>query len=304
MDLRARCLEAVGKGVLPTKLTYCGEAAVAYDQLARHRGYESLVMAVDNEVAAIRALPPPAASSICDLGSGNGLHAVALMRGCAERGLPVRRYLALDISPRLLAIAELEVHAALPDVEVAAAEWDFEESVTAAIRRWRRGAPALIVMLGLTLGNVEDPRRVLANVRRSVEAGDMLLLGVAAAPSEPGLALAAYRSREFMEAALAPFVVLGLDADDLAVDVWWEPGCVRAAVRACRTVRFPGSAVVLNRNSRVTVMQSRRFRPDEIEGLAEAAGWRVAGETRLDAVGHLTVTLVATARPLQRQPDR
>lgn len=294
VSLRTRCLEAIGGGVLPTKLTYCGEAGLAYDRLARREAYRGIVMAVGDEAQATRsALPQARHCSICDLGSGNGLHAVALMRACAAAGLTVRRYLALDIAPRLLAIAEHEVRTALPEVEWSAEVWDFEEAPTTAIRRWRDG-PTVITMLGLTLGNVEDPGRVLTHVRCSVEDGDVLVLGVAAAPSDPRRALAPYVSPEFTEAALAPFVKLGLDAADLAVDVWWEAGGVRAAVRARRTVRFPGSAVVLERNSRVVVLQSRRFLPGEVEVVATAAGWRVAGEPRLDAAGHMTVTLCAS----------
>ncbi|GAA2018385.1 hypothetical protein GCM10009839_13200 [Catenulispora yoronensis] len=283
----AECLES---GYVPLKFAYTGSAALTHDRLARSTGYQQVIGQVRNEVSvwrrAVGDVDRPL--RIVEIGPGNGVHSDSFLRGLTV-DRPAGRYLAVDFSRTLLDIALSQIRAGCAsDLSLRGEVWDIEEGPTAAIENWRDDdEPVTLCLLGNTLGNVEDPISVLANIAFSARVGDMLLMSVtlASRPQDDSLMLAPYETEVFQAAVLEIFAMAGvpLDAIRLTLDV--VDDAVVGTINVTRDVVLDDTKLVPGRPIRCFV--SRRFVISDVEAILAAAGWAI--EHEVDSGGHLVV---------------
>ncbi len=282
---RAMVLGCITEGALPLKFAYAGSGAHAHDDLARSAAYRDVVGSVRLESATLRGLEVPVSAirQIAEVGPGNGQHTTAFLGELTTAGYTCERYLGLDFSQTLLKIAAVRLSRSLRDGPAISVDlWDIEQAATGKIEEWRTGEnPVLVCVLGQTLGNVENPSAVLANLRQSLRPGDLLLLGLA--PRLPGASpetyLAPYRSAVFRRAALEPLRAVGIDLRHIDFRLRYEDDTViaDAIIRA----RFNADGVTLEPGHVVRCFLSRRFNPEAVAALLRENGW-LARRAELD----------------------
>ncbi|MER5262722.1 hypothetical protein ABTZ99_11655 [Actinosynnema sp. NPDC002837] len=214
-----------------------------------------------------------------------------------ERHL-VSRYLGLDFSARLVDVARSRLAPRLPEA-AAFGTWDMERRPTDRIEAWRGPGTALVLLVGNTLGNVEDPVDTLRNVFDSCREGDVLVLGLYVAPPEGTDELPVYYSAEpIRDMIMEPLRAAGLDDSDVTFTSRFVDDEVVVNARLNRDVRPLG--VPLSRGEKLRCFRSRRFRPAGVREVLRGTGWEVVEHDVDAAIGHMVVTARRTASASSR----
>lgn len=291
-NLRTAYLQAARQGEVPLKLAYCGPLANAYLNLIG-AGYEEEPSAnFDLELSLLTDLPYQRPMVCIDVGVGSGVRASDLLREMHRRGIRVSRYIGLDISAPLLNATATRLAVRHPSIPVTTALWDFESGPTEIVHQ-RSGAADPVyfaAMLGLTLGNVQDPLAVLSNIRRSLPPDGWLMLGLGSPLSDHQRMLSPYQSFNFQRAAFAPLKWLGIDASDVTLELIYCDQSILGTFRVLRRIQIPASDMVFDSGTRITFFRSRRFTLTDVEQLARSSRWTLHSHA-LDEFGHLTVLL-------------
>ncbi|WP_341716686.1 L-histidine N(alpha)-methyltransferase [Micromonospora sp. FIMYZ51] len=288
-------LKAIRVGQVPLKFAYAGSAARTHDAYARSADYLSMLTSAQQEADALVAADVLAAGALAlvEIGPGNGGRSRAFLDRLANRGRPCQRYLALDFSETLLGIACARLARFAGDrMSVDSQVWDIEHGTCRDVERWRVGPdPVVGCLLGHTLGNVERPVEVLANIYDALRTGDVLLLSVALGTADcpaPEAVLAPYRSAEFRAAALQPLLAAGVAETDLDFVLSWRDEAVVGEAVLRRPVPLDGCR--LPAGHRIRCFQSRRFRPRDVIVAVGEAGWQVRDAVQPPGGTHLVVT--------------
>lgn len=291
-------LSAIADGEIPLKYAYTGNGAADHSDLSRSSTYRRAAWSLSGEAQLpSRAIVDRPTIDFCDVGPGNGAHAALLLRREELSGSRVSRYLAADLSEGLLWRALRTLGRAIPGGMVQTTVWDFEGGTSDDVRTWREAAPAtakvVFGLLGLTLGNVIDPVRVLRNIRESCRQDDSMLVGVAV--EMPGShsddVLAPYQTEAFRRAASAPFYRLGLQEGTFDFEIWRHDGDVFAGILVRHEATL-SDRTSFRSGQRIVCFRSRRFTTDRLESLLRAGGWMEAARTG-DSGGHVTSLLAA-----------
>ena len=131
----------------------------------------------------VGAVPGPVL--LVELGSGDGQKTRLLIEAliASQGGL---EYLPVDISESAVQVSSRALLLAYPDLRVNAYVGEYHSAMAEIHRKGTRGLRTLILFLGSTLGNLdpEERRALLTDIRRLLEPGDALLLGVDLKKSE------------------------------------------------------------------------------------------------------------------------
>jgi Histidine-specific methyltransferase, SAM-dependent len=296
-EMRETYLLALSRGTVPLKLAYLVKPAEA-QRLMDLPGYQANTWSLLDEAKLVsEAVSKDGVPGLCYLGVGGGVHLVKLIAECQRRGTRITRCMGVDVVPDYLVSTARRIRDEIPKLEFTPYEWDFEEGSTEAVKKWRNipasPAPLVLTLLGLTLGNVESPARVLRNIRESCETSDALITVVAVARGTRMEMLAPYTSKAFAEATLAPVAALGLPRDSLRTRVWWDGDSIVSEVEVSRRIEIANSGKVLLPGETFRVFRSRRFSVRSFASLVRSAGWRIRLRPSVDAAGHLIARLDA-----------
>ncbi|MEO3773438.1 L-histidine N(alpha)-methyltransferase [Micromonospora sp. B9E7] len=291
---RRAALAAIHAGRLPLKFAYAGSAAHTHDAYAATDDYLSMLASARHEAEALlaaRALTA-GALAVAEIGPGNGKRSSAFLDRLTSLGHPCRRYLALDFSATLLAIAcHRLAHFANGQMSVDSHVWDIESGASESVERWRPGPePVVVCLLGHTLGNLECPSAALANIRASLRPHDVLVLSVVVGrPDEPeATVLSPYRCPEFRDAALEPLRAAGLPEVDLDFVLRWRDGVVTGEAVLRRPGVLDGTEVPAGH--RIRCFQSRRFNYPDVIAAVREAGWLIRDAALAPGSHHLVIT--------------
>ncbi len=195
-------------------------------------------------------------------------------------------YVPIDISPDALNAAAASIAEAYPRIEVAPMVGDFLNlAPLPELGRGRRVG----FFPGSTIGNLEPDQAVafLANARERLGPSSLFILGVDLV-KDPAVLVAAYDDAQGVTAAFNRNLLVRanreLDADfDLEAfehRVVWnaERSRMEMHLRAKRqtVVHLGGTAIPFEAGETIHTESSRKFTPDSLTAMAEAAGWRVA----------------------------
>jgi len=258
---RNEFIDHLARRILPLKFAFAGSATLTYDQFGLSSGYQQVVDATVPEVEALLSVlrknpTTRVVRQICEVGPGNGIHTRAFLRQLHRRGIDPARYLGLDFSLTLLHLAASRIPHELP-LQITLKTWDFERHPSLAISKWRKPEdPVLVLLLGHTLGNPEDPVRALRNLRQSCTTGDYLLLSVALHTNSVTVdeVLAPYQTEAFRLAAIEPLRIVGLPTRGIAVDLTFTGRTVIGRIKVPCSSAILG--VHLKKNEIITVFRS------------------------------------------------
>ncbi|MEV4724776.1 L-histidine N(alpha)-methyltransferase [Micromonospora humida] len=275
------------------KYAYAGSAAYTHDAYARSDDYLAMLVSARQEAEALldSGILDPTATTIAEIGPGNGRRSGAFLARLADGGRPCRRYLALDFSATLLSLACARLtHSAGAAMTVDARLWDIECGSSDQVERWRPAdGPVVSCLLGHTLGNVDSPAAALGNIHAGLRPGDVLLVSVLLRCDEgTATTLAPYRSQAFRAAALEPLLAAGIAEADLGFDLSFHDGVVTGAAVLEREVVVDGTC--LPAGHRIHCFQSRRFSCSDVTGAVAQAGWHVRDVVTEPGGVHLVVT--------------
>jgi dimethylhistidine N-methyltransferase len=117
----------------------------------------------------------PAGAKVIELGSGSGAKTRSILEAMADGGRPPL-YAPIDVSPAALAACVRELSGV---AEVEPVQDSYLDGLCRASAARRTGERWLLLFLGSTIGNFQrdQAQRFLADVRRRMLPGDLLLLG-------------------------------------------------------------------------------------------------------------------------------
>jgi len=181
----ARDLEL--RSMINVKFTYRGIGAENWDQFYNGQyGGEKYKVPVWTEEVLNYYLKLVAAKlleydevNVIDLGCGNGKPIIKFLAKLKEI-VPVKRYIAVDISQELLDIAKDNVKKSVPGLEYFTFKKDLEKDrlgeIFATGREDGKKVINLITILGVLLPNTYDAEVILKNIQKSMNANDVLLI--------------------------------------------------------------------------------------------------------------------------------
>jgi L-histidine N-alpha-methyltransferase len=294
LDAEAAALRELREGLsrtppeIPCKYLYDDAGSALFERITRLPEYfptrteTALLLRSARDI--VEAAGGKALSDVVELGSGAGSKTVCLLEAAlALGGRP--RYVAVDISAQALQRTR-EILSEQPEVSVEQVLADYTQPFT--LPRKPKGGRRLVLFLGGTIGNEEDPSAIalLTRVREHLDAGDLLLLG-ANLVTDPALIHAAYNDAEGVTAAFnrnllrvvnavagsrfdpslfdhhAPYVV-----ERRRIEMW-------LIAREALEVHLGriGSTLRLGRGEGIRTEISRRFVRDEILRIVDASGF-------------------------------
>lgn len=229
----------------------------------------------------------PGPLRVIELGPGSGKKLHVLLDGIGKSALSACA--AVDVSPTALVCTQAEIASVCGDRFDAIADV-YRQGLRCALSRRERGERALVVFLGSNLGNYERAEAIefLGDVRRALEPGDALLLGLDLVKPEEEL-IAAYDDALGVTAAFDKNLLVRInrelggcfDPDCFRHEARWRPQQqriemhLRTEIPHTVAIRGAGIDVHFNRGESIWTESSEKYRLDELAPLARMAGFRL-----------------------------
>ncbi|HEU4517014.1 MAG TPA: L-histidine N(alpha)-methyltransferase [Steroidobacteraceae bacterium] len=245
---------------------------------------------------------------IIELGAGDGRKLAALLSG-RPAGLAPQRVDLVDISPAALESAA-RAAAAVDATRVVQHHATYENGLEAASGAGPRGR-ALVLFLGSNIGNFNPPSAdaLLGDFAHALRPGDALLLGADLVKPE-GELLLAYDDPLGVTAAFNLNLLvrlnreLGADIDPAGFEhraVWNERKSrieMHLVSRREQAVKIPGAGIemTLKAGEAIWTESSYKYRPEQIRGVVERAGFTAAAQWQ-DARAGFALTLCQLRPP-------
>jgi L-histidine N-alpha-methyltransferase len=274
---------------VPVRYLYAGSGARKHRSFAEDYADEYLDGRAEHEVCTMASVLDPAAvpGQFCEIGPSNGVHTAQVLDRLSDSGFPVTRYLGLDFSAQLIDAARSRLTSQLPE-KAAFETWNMELRPTDRIEAWRGPGPVVVLLVGNTLGNVEDPAETLRNVFGSCREGDVLVLGLYVALPETADELPAYYSKEpIRDMILEPLRAAGLGDCDMTLTSRFVDDEVVVNAQLTRDVRPLG--VSLFQGEELRCFRSRRFHSTDAREMLHGTGWTAVTHDVDASIGHMVV---------------
>jgi hypothetical protein len=285
-------------GVLPLKYAYVGSAARTHAEYAKRSSYLNITRAIDCEIATLSAAQT-SYDCMVDIGCDSGAHLASLLDRMPERMLKKEfRILLSDFSQELGEGARAFLSTKYDRVQFK--RWDIETSTCAVMRIMGDRRRTCCLLLGGTIGNVENPFETLCNIRLSLPDESHFLISfltISANPTQQEIATvtAPYETPEFLPHLLEPLRYVGIPTEGIATELSFDAhlmGVVAHAYLDDASRRAIAQLAARRSGPRkLRCFLSRRFDPETIRALTKRAGFEVVCEAS-DNAGH-TVMLLA-----------
>jgi dimethylhistidine N-methyltransferase len=269
---------------LPCKWLYDSEGARLFEAITRLPEYyptrTEMRILTESGPAIAKAVGPGAA--VVEFGPGDGAKAVQLL---SILEAPVA-YLPVDIAPEWLEEAASRVASAFPGLRLRPVVADFARPFDLAGRA-EGSATHLGFFPGSTIGNFEPREAVdfLRRARTTLRAGARMLLG-ADLVKDPAVLEAAYDDAAGVTAAFNLNLLARLnreagadfDLGGFRHRALWNAGEERVEMhlisQRAQAVRLGGRTIRFAAGETIHTENSHKYRPERLQALAEAAGWR------------------------------
>jgi L-histidine N-alpha-methyltransferase len=291
---------------LQSKYLYDALGSSLFDAICRLPWYRitrsetALLAAHADEV--IRALGETK-GTIVELGCGSGEKLLLLADALTRRGASALVHL-IDISSQALEQTEQRLHGHR-HVSVVGHWSTYEEGLRTAVLSRQKGSTMLVLLLGSNIGNFDQPAafKFVERIRRTLEPGDLLLLGADLVKPERELLLA-YDDPLGVTAAFNKNLLVRINAE-LGADFDLQSFSHRAVwnrqerrvemhlvSRADQTVRIAARdlTVRFRRDEYIWTESSYKYEPDGIVDLGATAGFATRDQW-IDAEARFALTL-------------
>ncbi len=293
MDLTERqqyeLLAAISaRGEIPMKFVYLGAGAHRWDAIYRHDEHGAGVTSEEGQLmmthikSLLRAFEHAEGVNLVDLGCGNGLPALEILKHLRQEGFSVN-YVPVDFSQEMLKLASKNITQALSDISITELSLDFEsESLASQLLNVKQKTkfPNLLINLGNTLGNYVNVEGTLTNFLQSMALDDYLIIGNGLINDRnPQKILRGYTDVEpIKQAVTAPARELGLFDDSDDYQVLWNSVQRRIEIRIelnqDRTLSLAGQSTTIEKGDQILVAQSRKYTETSLTKILSRVGFR------------------------------
>lgn len=241
--------------------------------------------------------------TIVELGCGSGEKIVMLAEVLQARGGSARVHL-IDISSQALEQTEQRL-TRLEHVSVVGYQSTYEDGLRTAAAARNADDPMLVLLLGSNIGNFDTPaaRAFLQRIRRTLQPGDMLLLGADLLKPEPDLILA-YDDPLGVTAAFNKNVLVrvnrelggNFDLDAFRHRAIWNASEQRIEMHlvspTAQRVTIPSSGVTIDfaPGEHIWTESSYKYDPAQIQDMGGSAGF-IAFRQWIDPEAAFALTL-------------
>ncbi|HEX4774382.1 MAG TPA: L-histidine N(alpha)-methyltransferase [Candidatus Saccharimonadales bacterium] len=274
------------RGEIPTKFIYLNGGEQLWDKVYAQRSKNDgmadreLDLLLSHMTSFANVFSDSKGVNLVDLGCGNGLPAVAIIKQFLDRNFKVN-YVAVDISPEMIKLATSKVHQEFHDLDVKSLLVDFEkESLTDELLNIKQQShfPNLLIDLGNTLGNHSNVASVLTNFLESMALDDYLLIGNGLANDyNPQRILESYEGT-VKDLVTHPAKLLGLYSNEDQFKFIWNANKNRVEGRihlnSPKSVVLANQAVELGSDEELLVMRSDKYSESSITKLLSEVGFR------------------------------
>ena len=221
---------------------------------------------------------------IVEFGSGDGSKTISLLKTFTAHGRKFT-YIPIDISQDVLEDLKQNVHSVLPDLPIEPLVGDYSEISKKASHK-----PALLLFLGGNIGNYPRTEAIdlLQSFAKNMRAGDKIVVGMDLR-KDPHVIKLAYDdphgiTRDFNMNLLTRInreLEANIDLDKFGFYCHYDP--ISGGVRSYLYSKFEqqitsvvlDSTFTFSKNELIWTELSQKFSFDEIDDLAEAAGFKV-----------------------------
>ena len=293
------------RGEIPVKFVYLGEGAQLWDAIYNDTDHgggitNSEAELMKSHLGSFRQVFQDAGGlNLIDLGCGNGLPAIEIIKSLQEANLQVN-YVAVDLSQEMLNLATTNIKNALPELNIIQLQMDFEsESLASKLLeiKQRTKLPSLLINLGNTLGNYVNVNSVLTNFLQSMTTDDYLIIGNGLVNDQnPQKILSSYTDI-VKQAVLTLPKQLGIFTDEDDYLVLWNVSNHRVEGRiklnSEKEVTIAEQNIKLEVGDEILVMQSRKYTESTLTKLLSGVGFR----TELLTTNHNRSYVLAMIQP-------
>jgi hypothetical protein len=292
-------IKALSGTAVPGKFAYVGEAAVTYNAHALTREYGQVTRSVADESSLLLSVwgqELDSVTTLVDVGPGNGLHGVAVLRRLLATAswLP-REYLAVDYSSQMAELAKHNIKHLASRIQANSIVYDIENPLLrAAASPLPAVSDSAYLLLGNTIGNVESIPQAIQGIRDLAGKGARLLVGCALFGEYRNTEsyLAPYQMGTYIECVLRPLLMIGVPRRAIAFSVEFDPNARTIFTLARFKEQFSTTVlnerVVVKAGSIIRCSMSRRFLPGEIPDLLNRLNVTVLGMAEDLPNGHGT----------------
>jgi uncharacterized SAM-dependent methyltransferase len=234
-------------------------------------------------------------STFVDVGPGNGLHSVTLLRRLSSTASwRPSQYFAIDYSRHMADLAKRNVKRLIRGIEVSSILHDIETAFMDASPFRPNVFDSIYVLLGNTIGNVESISQTIKGVRSLAGSGARLLIGCALFEKFRSTEshLKPYQMNTYRDCVLHPLRMIGVPRRTIAFSVEFDSNTKTISTLARLREDFQASilddTVTVKAGSTIRCALSRRFLPGEIPSLLEQLNVTVLGMTEDLPNGHGT----------------
>jgi L-histidine Nalpha-methyltransferase len=277
---------------LPPWLFYDEAGSELFEQITELPEYYltriERVILETNAVAIIEEAAGASRLRFTELGAGSAEKTRVLMKAALARQRSLR-FEAVDVSPTALLVAQARIEREIPGVQVDLLEMDYTNGFE--LDPCDRGERRLVLYIGSSIGNFEpdEAARILRKVRKQLDDGDGLLLGVDLVKNE-GALVAAYNDAAGVTAAFNKNVLVRLNQElgsDFDLDLFthralWNETFSRMemhlASNTVQLVRFAALnwEVEFGAGETIHTENSYKYRPGDAAAMLAEAGFENA----------------------------
>lgn len=274
------------RGEIPVKFAYIGEGAVLWDAIYKDPVHSSGINNSEMDLMTshiesfLQAFKHAGGVNLVDLGCGNGLPAIEIIKKLREHGLSVN-YVAVDLSREILDLTTKNIKEALDDLPITEIQIDFEnESITSKLLNIKQATklPNLLINLGNTLGNYVNASSVLTNFLQSMTLEDYLIVGNGLANDQNSQKILSGYDDAIKQSVTALPRALGLYKNGDDYRVLWNPVQHRVEARIRlnenKQLTLAEQSITLETGDEILVMQSRKYTESSLTKLLSSVGFR------------------------------
>jgi L-histidine Nalpha-methyltransferase len=273
---------------LPARLFYDAAGSALFEQITELPEYyltrteRAILESFATEI--LQAAGPPL--TLVELGAGTAAKTAVLIEELLRRQSRTMFY-PIDVSPSALQEAVTQLGRQFPQLRVNPILADYTGGVEALSRISGR---KLVLYIGSSIGNFEpdDSIRLLRRIRRSLQAGDALLLGADFAKS-PKILIPAYDDTQGVTAAFNKNVLARLNREleaDFNLDAFrhvalWNRRCSRMEMHLESTVAQPvfipalDLDIAFQKGERIHTENSYKYTTTMIESILRESGFKL-----------------------------
>jgi uncharacterized SAM-dependent methyltransferase len=272
-------ITALKRGEIPLKLEYLGKGAKYYLNFSKIAMYKTEAMLIKNNSPSI--LSSVGNVNFVYTGCGNGYKIVPLIEASVKKFGEANVFL-LDISRYMLRVAKRNLRNFFKKrINVETHILDFESGnfafLTRSFRR-KTGKNNLLILIGNTLGNLSERKRILTNFRESMTLSDYLLLGLHLRSKTIIDRIKAFGKRK----VVFDFVQTRLDEiarGSFSTKIRWNPKTknieFRAAFKRNVELNYRGEKLGFKKGDSLLICTVHLFSLQEIHQLIENSGFEI-----------------------------